>query len=47
MARQVPSAAGGPGGDGLACGWRQEQVATYQFETTASNEASENWLIRC
>eukprot|EP01049_Picozoa_sp_SAG25_P003123 SAG25_NODE_175_length_12811_cov_5.011721_2_plen_198_part_00 len=24
-----------------------EQVATYQFETTASNEASENWLIRC
>ena len=32
---------------GLAGGWRQQQVATYQFETTASNEASENWLIRC
>ena len=32
---------------GLAGGWRQQQVATYQFETTASNEAIENWLIRC
>eukprot|EP01047_Picozoa_sp_COSAG01_P124758 COSAG01_NODE_53769_length_336_cov_5.628692_1_plen_44_part_01 len=28
---------------GLAGVWRQQQLATYQFETTASNEASEKW----
>eukprot|EP01047_Picozoa_sp_COSAG01_P099035 COSAG01_NODE_29125_length_644_cov_8.957798_2_plen_41_part_01 len=41
MARQVPPPRVAPAAmAGLAGGWRhwQQQVATYQFETTASNE---------